>query len=65
MNFFSVWLLGINRAYTPDDDDYEVIRYVYADKKGGFFFAAAGDWIIRQAAREQFPQTAVIPITKI
>ncbi|MDO4983916.1 MAG: hypothetical protein Q4E35_10255 [Eubacteriales bacterium] len=51
--------------YTPGDDDYDVTRYVYADKKGGFFFAAAGDWIVRQAIKEQFPQTAVIPITKI
>ena len=51
--------------YTPGDDDYDVTRYVYADKKGGFFFAAAGDWIVRQATKEQFPQTAVIPIPKI
>ena len=51
--------------YTPGDDDYDVTRYVYADKKGEFFFAAAGDWIVRQATKEQFPQTAVIPITKI
>lgn len=51
--------------YTPGDDDYDVTRYVYADKKGRFFFAAVGDWIIRQAAKEQFPQTAVIQITKI
>ena len=51
--------------YTPGDDDYDVTRYVYADKRGGFFFAAAGDWIVRQAAKGQFPQTAVIPITKI
>lgn len=51
--------------YTPGDDDYDVTRYVYADKMGGFFFAAAGDWIVRQAAKGQFPQTAVIPITKI
>ena len=51
--------------YTPGDDDYDVARYVYADKKGGFFFAAAGDRIVRQATREQFPQTVVIPITKM
>lgn len=51
--------------YTPGDDDYDVTRYVYADKKGEFFFAAAGDWIVRQATKEQFPQTVVIPITKI
>lgn len=51
--------------YTPGDDDYDVTHYVYADKKGGFLFAAAGDWIVRQAVKEQFPQTAVIPITKI
>lgn len=51
--------------YISGDDDYDVTRYVYADKKGGFFFAAAGDRIVHQAAREQFPQTVVIPITKI
>lgn len=51
--------------YAPGDDDYDVTRYVYADKKGSFFFAAAGDWIVRQAAKEQFPQTVVIPTTKI
>lgn len=51
--------------YTPGDDDYDVTHYVYADKKGAFLFAAACDWIVRQAAKEQFPQTAVIPITKI
>ena len=51
--------------YTPGNNEYDVTRYVYADKKGGFFFAAAGDWIVRQASKEQFPQTAVIPITKI
>lgn len=51
--------------YTPGDDDYDVTSYVYADKMGEFFFAVAGDWIVRQAAKEQFPQTVVIPITKI
>ena len=51
--------------YTPGDDDYEVTRYVYADKKGAFFFAAAGDWIVRQSEKEKFPQTVVIPVTKI
>lgn len=51
--------------YKLGDNDYDVTRYVYADKKGEFFFAAAGDWIVRQAAKDQFPQTAVIPITKI
>lgn len=51
--------------YILGDDDYDVTRYVYADKKGDFFFAAAGDWIVRQAAREQFPQIKLIPITKI
>ncbi|HJJ27637.1 MAG TPA: hypothetical protein O0W95_06100, partial [Methanocorpusculum sp.] len=51
--------------YKLGDNDYDVTRYVYADKKGSFFFAAAGDWIIRHAAKEQYPQTSVIPITKI
>ncbi len=51
--------------YTPGDDDYDATRYVYVDRKGEFFFAAAGDWIIRQAAKEQFTQTVVIPLSKI
>ena len=51
--------------YTPGDDDYNVTSYVYADTKGEFFFAAAGDWIVRQAIKEQFPQKVVMPITKI
>lgn len=51
--------------YKLGDNDYDVTRYVYADKKGEFFFAAAGDWIVRQAAKDQFLQTAVIPITKV
>lgn len=50
--------------YTPGDDDYDITRYVYADKNCGFFFATAGNWIVQQAAKELFPQTAVIPITK-
>lgn len=51
--------------YTLGEEDYDVTRYVYADKKGSLFFALAGDWIVRHAAKEQFPQTAVLAITKI
>ena len=32
--------------YTFGEDDYDVVRYIYADKKGGFYFAAAGEWIM-------------------
>ena len=50
--------------YSFDDDDYDVTRYVYADKKGGFFFASAGEWIIRQAEYEKFPKHKLIVTEK-
>ena len=50
--------------YTFGDDDYDVNRYVYADKKGGFFFAAAGDWIMRQAKLEKYPKRKLIVVNK-
>lgn len=50
--------------YTFGDDDYDVTKYVYADKKGGFFFAAAGEWIMRQARYGQFPKRKIIVTEK-
>lgn len=50
--------------YIFGDDDYDVIRYVYTDKKGGFFFASAGDWIMRQARNEKFPKRKLIVTEK-
>ena len=32
--------------YTLGEDDYNVARYIYADKKGCFCFVAAGEWIM-------------------
>ena len=50
--------------YTFGEDDYDVTRYVYADKKGGFFFAQAGEWIMRQARNEKFPKSKLIVTEK-
>ena len=50
--------------YAFGDDDYDVIRYVYADKKGGFSFATAGEWIMSQARRKQFQRYNVIVTEK-
>ena len=51
--------------YTFGEDDYDVIRYVYADKKGGFFFAKAGDWIMLQAGSEKYPKRKLIVSDKL
>ncbi len=50
--------------YTFGDDDYDVTKYVYADKKGGLFFAAAGEWIMQHARYEQFPKRRIIVTEK-
>ena len=50
--------------YVPGDSDYEVASYVYADKKGGFFFASAGEWIIRHAKEENYPKHKLIVTEK-
>ena len=46
-------------------DDYDVIRYVYADKKGGFFFAAAGEWIMNLSRIENYPKRKLIVSEKL
>ena len=51
--------------YTFGDDDYDVTRYVYADKKGGIFFAKAGDWIMLQAGSEKYPKRKIIVSDKL
>ena len=50
--------------YTFGEDDYDVIRYVYADKKGGFFFASAGEWIVYNANRKHFAKHMIIHISQ-
>jgi len=51
--------------YTFGEDDYDVIRYVYADKKGGFFFAAAGEWIMNVSQFENYPKRKLIVTEKL
>lgn len=46
--------------YTLGEDDYDVIRYVYADRKGNFYFATAGEWMIRIANGKSVSKYAVI-----
>ena len=46
--------------YTFGEDDYDVNRYIYADRKGGFYFAAAGEWMIRIANEKSVSKYAVI-----
>ena len=48
--------------YTFGEDDYDVIRYVYADRKGNFYFAAAGEWIMQNADRKHIPKYMVIAL---
>lgn len=42
--------------YTFGEDDYDVVRYIYADRKGGFYFATAGEWIMHNTGRKHIPR---------
>ena len=46
--------------HTFGEDDYDVVRYIYADRKGDFYFAAAGEWMIRIANEKSVSKYAVI-----
>ena len=46
--------------YTFGEDDYDVNRYIYADRKGGFYFATAGECMIRIANEKSVSKYAVI-----
>lgn len=48
--------------HTHGEDDYDVARYIYADKKGGFYFAAAGEWIMHNTGRKRIPKHMIIHI---
>ena len=48
--------------YTSGEDDYNVVRYIYADKKGGVYFAAAGEWIVYNANRKHIPRYMVVSL---
>ena len=48
--------------YELSKDDYDVIRYVYADKKGDFFIASAGEWIMKNTNREHIPKYMAISL---
>ena len=49
--------------YTFGEDDYDVVRYIYADKKGDFFFASAGEWIMQNTNRNHIPKYMVMETT--
>ena len=48
--------------YTFGKADYEVVQYVYADKKGDFFFACAGEWIMQNTNRKHIPKCPLIAL---
>ena len=48
--------------YTFGEDDYDVNRYIYADRKGDFFFAAAGEWIMSNTNKKHIPKYVVISL---
>ena len=48
--------------YTFGEDDYDVKRYIYADRKGDFFFATAGEWIMHNTGRKHIPKYMVISL---
>lgn len=48
--------------YTFGEDDYDVIRYVYADRKGDFFFAAAGEWLMHHTNIKHIPKYVIISL---
>ena len=50
--------------YTFGEDDYDVVQYVYADKKSDFFFASAGEWIVYNANRKRFAKHMIIHISQ-
>lgn len=48
--------------YTLGEDDYDVILYVYADRKGGFYFALAGEWVMHNTNIKHIPKYLVIAL---
>lgn len=48
--------------YTFGEVDYDVVRYIYADRKGDFFFATAGEWITQNTNRKHIPKYLVIAL---
>ena len=50
--------------YTFGEDDYDVVRYIYADKKGGFYFASVGEWVMHNINKKHFPKYMIIHISQ-
>lgn len=48
--------------YTFGKDDYDVVRYIYADRKDDFFFATAGEWIMHNTGRKHIPRYMVVSL---
>ena len=49
-------------CYFFGEDDYDVKRYIYADQKGDFFFATAGEWIMHNTGRKHIPRYMVVSL---
>ena len=49
-------------CYFFGEDDYDVKRYIYADRKGDFFFATAGEWIMHNTGRKHIPRYMVVSL---
>lgn len=49
-------------CYFFGEDDYDVKRYIHADKKGDFFFATAGEWIMHNTCRNHIPRYMVVSL---
>ena len=49
-------------CYFFGEDDYDVVRYIYADRKGDFFFATAGEWIMHNTGRKHIPRYMVVSL---
>lgn len=49
-------------CYFFGEDDYDVKRYIHADKKGDFFFATAGEWIMHNTCRKHIPRYMVVSL---
>ena len=48
--------------YTFGEDDYDVNRYIYTNRTGGFYFATAGDWIMHNTDRKHIPRYMVVSL---
>ena len=50
--------------YTFGEDDYDVVRYINENKKGGFYFASVGEWVMHNINKKHFPKYMIIHISQ-